>query len=181
MRKFVAVAFATTVVGGCATAIRGTTNQVHFTSEPSGAIVTTSIGHTCTAPCTLAVERNKEFQATFTREGYQPSVVEVKTTLSREGGTSFAGNLLLGGLIGMGVDAASGAALDHTPNPVIARLAAIIPPPPASPSNRDQRRPRPRARVPVAMLPSPSTAVVEAPSVAQTATPVTPGIPATLR
>uniref|UniRef100_UPI001EF895CB hypothetical protein n=1 Tax=Citrobacter koseri TaxID=545 RepID=UPI001EF895CB len=66
MRKLLAVALAATMMGGCATAIRGTTNQVHFTSEPSGAVVTTSLGHTCTAPCTMPMDRNKEFQATFT-------------------------------------------------------------------------------------------------------------------
>ncbi|MBN8942055.1 MAG: translation initiation factor 2 [Rhizobiales bacterium] len=154
MRNLLAVALAATMMGGCATAIRGTTNQVHFTSEPSGAVVTTSLGHTCTAPCSMPMDRNKEFQATFTREGFQPTVVDVKTTVSREGGTSFAGNLLLGGLIGMGVDAASGAALDHTPNPVIGRLAAIIPAPPTvQQPSRERQRPRPSTRVPVASLP----------------------------
>jgi hypothetical protein len=178
MRRYVAVALTATMLGGCATAIRGSTNQVHFASEPSGAVVTTSLGHSCTAPCTLAIERNKEFQATFTRDGHQPSVVEVKTTLSREGGTSFAGNILLGGLIGMGVDAASGAALDHTPNPVIGRLAAIIPPAPTPPAHHDRRRPRPRAGAPVATLQNAPVAA-GTPSVVQVAAPSAPGIAAT--
>lgn len=173
MRKLLAVALAATMMSGCATAIRGTTNQVHFTSEPSGAVVTTSLGHTCTAPCTMPMDRNKEFQATFTREGFQPQVVDVKTTVSREGGTSFAGNLLLGGLIGMGVDAASGAALDHTPNPVIGRLAAIIPAPAVRAPTRERQRPRSRARVPVASLPTTFAAAgpVAPPIVAHAITP----------
>ncbi|QCI63146.1 translation initiation factor 2 [Phreatobacter stygius] len=153
MRKLLAVALGATMLGGCATAIRGTTNQVHFTSEPSGAVVTTSLGHSCTAPCTMPMDRNKEFQVTFTRDGFQPAIIDVKTTVSREGGTSFAGNLLLGGLVGMGVDAVSGAALDHTPNPVIGRLAAIIPVPAVQVPARERQRARPRARVPVAGLP----------------------------
>lgn len=165
MRKLLAVALAATMMGGCATAIRGTTNQVHFTSEPSGAVVTTSLGHTCTAPCSMPMDRNKEFQVTFTREGFQPQVIDVKTTVSREGGTSFAGNLLLGGLIGMGVDAASGAALDHTPNPVIGRLAAIIPAPAVRTPTRERQRPRARVRVPVASLPSTFAAAPALPSI----------------
>jgi hypothetical protein len=39
----------------------------------------------------------------------------------------FAGNVLAGGLIGMGVDAATGAAQDHKPNPVIVTLQPIAP------------------------------------------------------
>jgi hypothetical protein len=40
----------------------------------------------------------------------------------RSGAAGFAGNILAGGLIGMGVDAATGAAQDHKPNPVIVTL-----------------------------------------------------------
>ena len=38
--------------------------------------------------------------------------------VSGSGGAGFAGNLLLGGFVGMGVDAATGAAMDHKPNPI---------------------------------------------------------------
>jgi hypothetical protein len=55
------------------------------------------------------------------------------------GAAGFAGNVLLGGLVGMGVDAATGAALDHKPNPVIVTLQ------PAAPQ---ARRPRPPRRAP---------------------------------
>jgi hypothetical protein len=151
MHRGIAVALVATMVGGCATAIRGTTSQVTFASEPSGAVVTTSLGQTCVAPCVLAIERNKPFEATFTKEGFERSIVAVRTEVSREGGTSFAGNLLLGGLIGMGVDAATGAALDHHPNPVVARLAAIIPPAPP-PSGGARPRRQNRSGVPVALL-----------------------------
>jgi len=50
-------------------------------------------------------------------------------------------NLLAGGLIGMGVDAATGAATDHKPNPVIVTLEPVAPPPPP----RAVRKPRPPA------------------------------------
>ena len=36
-----------------------------------------------------------------------------------------AGNVLVGGIIGVGVDAASGAALDLTPNPVVVTLQPL--------------------------------------------------------
>ena len=55
--------------------------------------------------------------------------------------SGFAGNVLLGGLVGMGVDAYTGAATDHKPNPVAAVLEPIAPPAPARPP----RKPRPPA------------------------------------
>ncbi|MGO3927394.1 translation initiation factor 2, partial [Rhodopseudomonas pseudopalustris] len=50
-----------------------------------------------------------------------------------------AGNLLLGGVVGMGVDAATGAAMDHHPNPVVVTLQPV--PAPAAPVAR-HRKPR---------------------------------------
>ena len=56
------------------------------------------------------------------------------------GAAGFAGNLLVGGLVGMGVDAATGAAQDHKPNPVIVTLqpvsAGIAAPAEAAPPRR---------------------------------------------
>ena len=49
-----------------------------------------------------------------------------------------AGNIIAGGLIGMGVDAATGAATDHKPNPVIVTLQPRM----AAPAGRAQRPPR---------------------------------------
>lgn len=172
MRIALGTALGAVLLAGCATTIRGTTNQVTFASEPAGAVVTTSLGHTCVTPCVIAIERNKPFEATFRRDGFEPSIVAVRTEISREGGTSFAGNLLAGGLIGMGVDAATGAALDHQPNPVVARLAAIVPAaPPRSTRDRPVRRPR-AGRTPVAALtaPPPPLSSSVTVSVASTAT-----------
>ena len=73
-------------------------------------------------PCSLAVKRNEEFVATFTRAGYVSQQVEVKTQVAGEGAAGFAGNIIAGGIIGMGVDAVTGGALEHTPNPVVVAL-----------------------------------------------------------
>ncbi|MFT3953057.1 MAG: hypothetical protein QM722_01065 [Piscinibacter sp.] len=167
----IVAAVAATMLGGCATAIRGNTNQVTFASEPSGATVTTSLGQTCVAPCTIAIERNKEFEATFRRDGFEPAMVSVRTVVSREGGTSFAGNLLAGGLIGMGVDAATGAALDHSPNPVIGRLVALAPPPAPSPSPRGPRRHGRQGTPVAALLPQRPAPVAQPSTVTVTQTP----------
>jgi hypothetical protein len=104
--------------GGCATVTRGTTNAIGFDSQPSQAEVRTSTGLGCVTPCSLTVKRNEEFIATFSKPGYQSQQVEVKTQVAGAGAAGVAGNILIGGVVGIGVDAITGAALEHTPNPV---------------------------------------------------------------
>lgn len=127
--KTFALALCVPLLTGCATVIRGTTDQVTFNSNPVGAQVATSDGHACGAtPCTISVGRKDEFIATFTKPGYSRMDIPVKTGIATGGGAAFAGNILLGGLIGMGVDASTGATLEHIPNPVFAQLQPIQPP-----------------------------------------------------
>jgi hypothetical protein len=63
----------------------------------------------------------------------------VRTKVAGEGVAGFAGNVLIGGVMGMAADAATGATLEHYPNPVSVTfepLRAPGPPPTV-------RRPRP--------------------------------------
>ncbi|KQP25077.1 translation initiation factor 2 [Methylobacterium sp. Leaf102] len=125
-------------VGACGSITRGTTEKMAFLSEPSGAAMTTTKGYACPAtPCSLDVERSDEFDVTFVKPGYRPAMVPVRTKVAGAGAAGMAGNLLAGGLIGVGVDAYTGAAMDHTPNPVSATLV-----PDALPSAERVRRRR---------------------------------------
>ncbi len=105
------------VLAGCASITRGSTNEVKFTSNPDGAKVATSTGQSCTTPCMMIFERRQEFAATFSLNGAE-RVIDVKTDLAANGAGAMAGNLLAGGVIGVGIDAATGATLDHFPDPV---------------------------------------------------------------
>lgn len=106
-------------VAGCGTITRGTDEPVAFLSDPPGAAVTTTKGYACPAtPCSIKVERSDEFDVTFSKPGYQPQIVPVRTEVVGKGAAGMAGNVLVGGVIGIGVDAATGAAFDHKPNPV---------------------------------------------------------------
>lgn len=105
-------------LGACSTVTRGTTSNVTFESEPAGASVKTSSGHVCQTPCIIEIPRKTEFVTTFSKEGYDEAYVPVKTRLAGAGAAGFAGNILVGGVIGMGVDAATGSTLEHYPNPV---------------------------------------------------------------
>lgn len=132
--RFVVLVLLAAMCGGCATVTRGTTSQVQIESEPAGAEARTSLGHACTTPCTISVNRKDEFTVTFVKPGYQPVTVPVTTKIANAGVAGFAGNVLIGGVIGMGVDAATGSTLEHTPNPVAVTLqpfAPRSPPPPA--------------------------------------------------
>ncbi|MBV9077673.1 MAG: translation initiation factor 2 [Methylobacteriaceae bacterium] len=111
-------------LGACASITRGTDEEVVFQSEPAGAAVATSTGANCPAtPCTIKIARKQEFVATFSKPGYASRDVKVTTKLNGGGGAAFAGNALVGGVIGAGVDAYNGSALDHDPNPVSATLS----------------------------------------------------------
>lgn len=110
------------LASGCATVTRGTTEDVQFTSEPSGATVLTTTGHTCTTPCSFKIGRRDTFTATFTL-GDQEKSVFVDTEVAGGGVAAGAGNVIIGGVVGLGVDVATGAGLNHTPNPVHAIFA----------------------------------------------------------
>lgn len=112
---FVAAALS---LAGCASVTRGTTEQVSITTTPPGASIRTSMNHTCVSPCTLTVGRKDEFEVVASMPGYRDASTPVKTRVAGAGAAGFAGNVLLGGVIGMGVDAATGAALEHYPSPV---------------------------------------------------------------
>jgi hypothetical protein len=133
--RFVLVVALASLCGGCATIIRGTTDEVGFNSVPSGAEVHTSNGLGCVTPCTLTVKKNEEFIATFEKPGFLPQQIPVSRQVVGAGVAATAGNVILGGLIGVGVDAATGAGFEHTPNPVSAILQpeAPAPTPPAPP------------------------------------------------
>jgi hypothetical protein len=71
------------------------------------------------------VHRNADIQVAFELDGHEPEVVVLTREIATTGAAGFAGNILLGGIIGMGVDAVSGAPMDHKPNPVIATMRPL--------------------------------------------------------
>lgn len=109
---------------GCASVTRGTSEKVVVTSDPADANIRTSLGHSCPqSPCTVEVSRKVEFTAYAEKNGYKPGSHFIRTKLAGNGAAGLAGNILLGGIVGMGVDAATGATLDHYPNPAHIYLA----------------------------------------------------------
>lgn len=115
------------LLANCATVTRGTVNQIQIVSEPSDAEARTSIGHNCRTPCTLTVDRKAEFTVSYAKDGYRETSVPVATRLAGAGAAGLAGNILVGGVIGIVADAATGATLEHYPNPVSVTLEPLRP------------------------------------------------------
>ena len=148
MRKLLVFPLAA-MLAGCGTVVRGTTEDIVIDVQPLDAVVSTTLNHRCTAmPCVVKVQRKDKFIVTASREGYVTQSVDVTTKVSGKGAAGFAGNIVAGGVIGMGVDAATGAALDHTPNPVIIRLQPVgsATPEPTTPAPAPAATPKPSGK-----------------------------------
>lgn len=97
--------------GGCATIIEGTDQPVGLITTPPGAVCNLTregkvIAQIAPTPGQVVVEKSKhDILIECTKEGYQRAQVIAKSTFT---GTTF-GNILAGGVIGVVVDASSGA------------------------------------------------------------------------
>ncbi|MFZ2030377.1 MAG: PEGA domain-containing protein [Vitreimonas sp.] len=167
-------------VGACATVTRGMHEAFTVETEPSGAMVETSNGLHCDAtPCTFArVERKAEFTVTITKPGYRTWSGNVTHHTAGAGAAGMAGNVLVGGLIGVGVDATSGATQDLTPNPLhVALEAEASDTPAAAPTatSAEAAAATPAATTPAsATTAAASTAGAPAGATAPTAAPASP-------
>ena len=146
MRVVGIVALAATL-GGCASVTRGTTETISISSTPAGAEATVSgldNPTACITPCAVVAKRSADISITFAKPGFETEVVTLTKEVPATGAAGFAGNIVVGGLVGMGVDAVTGAAQDHKPNPVIVTLQPARPAAGPAPV-RPRAKPAPRA------------------------------------
>lgn len=134
VRIFTAVFFAPLVLlaTGCATVVRGTTDTVQFDTDPAGAEVRLSNGQACVTPCNMEIKRNvRHLDVAIKLDGYHPADTMLTSEISGGGVAGVAGNAILGGVVGMVIDSASGAMLDIHPNPLIVKMVPDTEPKPA--------------------------------------------------
>jgi hypothetical protein len=110
---------------GCASITRGTKDKLKVVSEPPGATVTLSNGQTGTTPATFRLPRKKGVVVEVSKPGYESQKIAVSSKFAGAGGAALAGNVLVGGLIGAGIDGLSGATLSLKPNPVSVALVPL--------------------------------------------------------
>ena len=135
---------------GCASVTRGTTEAISIISTPAGATADVSgldVPTTCVTPCVVQARRNADITVSIAKPGYEPQIIPLTKEVPGSGAAGFAGNVLVGGVVGMGVDAVTGAALDHKPNPVEVTLQPNRPaaPRPARPQARKPAKPQPQS------------------------------------
>lgn len=116
--RILIIATSLAFASGCATVTRGTTESFVVESDPPGAMVRSSTGWTCETPCRVKVKRRSDFTLSIEKEGYEPVKTIVTSSIDGAGTAGMAGNVILGGLIGAGIDAGTGAMHSHKPNPL---------------------------------------------------------------
>src|SRR5262245_20944244 len=108
----------------CASIIHGTTQTIPINSEPPGAkaelrCLEGSVDTGSTTPTSVTLKRSKvSCTIVVSKEGYQPATYQLQRNLSGW----YLGNLILGGLVGLIVDAADGAMFTQSPS----RISAIL-------------------------------------------------------
>ena len=113
------------LLSGCATITRGSTQDFTVDSDPQGARVAFSNGGICETPCTVEKQRKYPFTVTVEKECHEPVTAHVTSSVATSGAVGMAGNALIGGVIGIGVDVATGATKDLQPNPLFVELVAL--------------------------------------------------------
>lgn len=171
----------------CATITRGVHEKLKVVSDPSGANVILSTGEKAITPATFVEKRRRDaFTVTISKPGYTTQTVTVVSKAGGTGVSAMAGNVLLGGAIGLGVDAGTGAYNSLYPNPISVQLV------PTSKSKTSKRsktstsveKPRPKSKTTKSSRRSETTPTVEVPSQAESPPPPaptsTPYVPPTL-
>lgn len=116
--KLCAVSLALILASGCATIVKGTTQQIPITSDPLAADIVVDGNLVGQTPTSVSLKRKNDHLLTIQKTGYQPKAVAVV----RNVGGAVWGNIIAGGLIGWGVDAVSGAQYNLVPVTVSVKL-----------------------------------------------------------
>lgn len=102
----------------CASIIHGSSQTVHVTSQPVGAAITVDDKPAGTTPADIELSRKTSHLVEIGMAGYK----RYEVTLSPKANGATAGNILIGGMIGMSIDHSTGAGNTLQPDHVDAML-----------------------------------------------------------
>ena len=102
----------------CATIINGTSQSISISSQPTGAQVFVDGVPMGVTPVAPDLKRKDKHLIRIEMEGYEPFELQLNRGVSGW----IAGNIIFGGLIGLAVDAMTGAMYKLSPDEVIAVL-----------------------------------------------------------
>tara|TARA_R110002096_G_scaffold427907_1_gene638965 strand:+ start:1024 stop:1635 length:612 start_codon:yes stop_codon:yes gene_type:complete len=109
------------VTSGCATIIKGTTQSIPVSSDPSGADILVDGMLVGSTPADIEFKRKRDHLVVIEKKNYGPKSIAVVKNV----GGAVWGNIIAGGLIGWGVDAASGAQNNLSPATIFVRLEKL--------------------------------------------------------
>lgn len=151
MQRFAALALVA-LLPACATVVEGTSDTVTLSTSPAGATCTVDrngerVAAVATTPGSVRIGKSRhDLNVTCTKEGYQPATVAASSKFT---GATF-GNVIAGGVVGVVVDAASGAnnrypsevRLDLVENPAAPPPAPVaqVPSPVLRPASHERLR-----------------------------------------
>jgi len=149
--QWAAIAVAGFALSGCATILEGTTQNVSVLTAPAeGAQCTLKNSEGTwfvTTPGSTTVHKTKnDMTIDCTKAGYTPAHVVATSHF----GATTAGNVIVGGLVGIGVDAASGANF-HYDSPITVPLDALAQAPGPTPAPVAAATPATKPAAPVVM------------------------------
>ena len=103
----------------CATIVRGGSEEITITTQPSGAEVNLSNGMSCVSPCKLEVSRKHDLIVNIEKDGYKPLSTAMITSIDGGSvGLGTAANLIFLPIINDVVDYNTRANYSHKPNPL---------------------------------------------------------------
>lgn len=114
-------------LGGCGTLANGTMDEVYAVSDPAGAKASVSLSEaTCITPCKFEVSRATPLTIFFSKPGYDPDQIEVKTrSTAAEASVSHE---ITADYLGRVADYQDGSHFVHEPNPASVKLNKTAPP-----------------------------------------------------
>lgn len=134
MRETLAILVsAALALSGCASIMKGSSQSINVATPPTtGALCNLSSKEgswSLTSPGSVMVEKsNEDIQVRCTKAGWQDAVAAIPSSF--QGWT--VGNIIFGGIIGLGVDAATGA-INEYPNAFQVPMMQVSGPPAAQP------------------------------------------------
>ena len=97
-------------LSSCATIFTGSKDEISFTSKPEGAKVMIKGLEKCVTPCTTSIQRSlSNEQVELKLDGYQTKTF----ALEKKFNAVTLINIIGGGLIGFGIDAATGSLMKY--------------------------------------------------------------------
>jgi hypothetical protein len=114
-----AIVAAALAVGGCATIMQGTRQELSVASTPTGAKVLVDGVEAGTTPVVAKLERKDKHVLRLQLDGYLP----YELAMSRATSGWVWGNIVFGGLVGLAVDAITGGLYKLKPEEVNATLS----------------------------------------------------------